>query len=246
MANPNQLELQRKRFFFSICATMTMISFIFFSVLDILEGDLVEALIDLVVIALMFASLAIMKIFRSDLSGYRITHFLISLLVFYSVHIGAGQGTVIYWLFMVPLLFFFFFGKGEGMIWTLFFSLGLYVFLLIPDLFNGHVYSHFIVSRFSIAFFFVVVVGYGQESTRHRFSKLLNEKKQALQKEKRELENAMENIKTLTGLLPICATCKKIRDDQGYWNQLETYLSEHSGVSFSHGICPECQKKLPF
>ena len=58
------------------------------------------------------------------------------------------------------------------------------------------------------------------------------------------LEKALSDIKRLQGLLPICASCKKIRDDQGYWKQIEAYLSEHSDLSFSHGICPDCLKKL--
>lgn len=56
----------------------------------------------------------------------------------------------------------------------------------------------------------------------------------------RELQAALSQIKALKGLLPICASCKKIRDDQGYWNQLETYISEHSEAEFTHGLCPEC------
>ncbi|MBP1770895.1 MAG: Diguanylate cyclase [Holophagaceae bacterium] len=55
-----------------------------------------------------------------------------------------------------------------------------------------------------------------------------------------ELSLALGNVKQLSGLLPICACCKKIRDDKGYWNQLEQYISEHSDVGFSHGICPDC------
>jgi len=58
-----------------------------------------------------------------------------------------------------------------------------------------------------------------------------------------ELNQALEKIKTLSGLLPICSYCKKIRDDQGYWNQLERYISNHSEALFSHSICPECLKK---
>ncbi len=57
-------------------------------------------------------------------------------------------------------------------------------------------------------------------------------------------EKALEDIKILRGLLPICASCKKIRDDQGYWNQIEVYVHKHSEADFSHGICPECAKKL--
>ena len=59
-----------------------------------------------------------------------------------------------------------------------------------------------------------------------------------------ELKEAMGKVKTLSGLLPICASCKKIRDDKGYWNQIEAYIRKHSKVEFSHGICPDCAKKL--
>lgn len=59
-----------------------------------------------------------------------------------------------------------------------------------------------------------------------------------------ELENSLKEIKTLQGFLPICASCKKIRDDKGYWNQIEAYISDHSEAKFTHAICPDCFKKL--
>jgi sensor domain CHASE-containing protein len=59
-----------------------------------------------------------------------------------------------------------------------------------------------------------------------------------------ELQEALAQVKTLSGFLPICAACKKIRDDKGYWNQIEAYLSTRSDVQFSHSICPDCAKKL--
>jgi PAS domain S-box-containing protein len=58
------------------------------------------------------------------------------------------------------------------------------------------------------------------------------------------LQESLAKVKTLSGLLPICASCKKIRDDNGYWNQIETYIRNHSEAEFSHGICPECTRKL--
>ena len=60
----------------------------------------------------------------------------------------------------------------------------------------------------------------------------------------KELQEALGEVKQLSGLLPICASCKKIRDDQGYWNQIEFYISKHSEAKFTHGVCPECTKKL--
>lgn len=58
-----------------------------------------------------------------------------------------------------------------------------------------------------------------------------------------ELKIALDEVKALQGFLPICAKCKKIRDDQGYWNNLETYIEERSGAKFSHGMCPDCISK---
>jgi len=72
----------------------------------------------------------------------------------------------------------------------------------------------------------------------------LKQSEQSLQIEKNRLEAALSQIKTLSGLLPICANCKKIRDDRGYWNQIESYIRDHSDARFTHGICPECLKKL--
>ena len=59
-----------------------------------------------------------------------------------------------------------------------------------------------------------------------------------------EIQQALEKVKILSGLLPICSECKKIRDDKGYWNQLEVYVQAHSDAEFSHGICPDCMDKI--
>lgn len=65
-----------------------------------------------------------------------------------------------------------------------------------------------------------------------------------LRKKRDSLQKALDEIKTLKGILPICANCKKIRNDSGYWTQIESYIRAHSDAEFSHGICPECIKKL--
>jgi PAS domain S-box-containing protein len=71
----------------------------------------------------------------------------------------------------------------------------------------------------------------------------------ALERERlvNELQEALAKVKILSGMMPICSYCKKIRDDKGYWNQLESYISKHSDALFSHSICPECLKKeIPY
>jgi hypothetical protein len=59
-----------------------------------------------------------------------------------------------------------------------------------------------------------------------------------------ELRDAVSKIKTLSGLLPICSNCKNIRDDKGYWKQIESYIRDHSEAEFTHSMCPVCAKKL--
>ncbi|MCX7804607.1 MAG: nuclear transport factor 2 family protein [Planctomycetota bacterium] len=75
-------------------------------------------------------------------------------------------------------------------------------------------------------------------------ARLVAEKTGELQAANEELRKKIEEIKTLRGLLPICASCKKIRDEKGDWHQLEAYITKRSEAKFSHGICPECAKKL--
>jgi hypothetical protein len=84
--------------------------------------------------------------------------------------------------------------------------------------------------------------------TAHRVLELeMDERKRAEEEKDKlilELQEALAKIKTLSGMLPICASCKKIRNDRGYWQQIESYMNEHSEIRFSHGLCPECAKKL--
>ena len=78
------------------------------------------------------------------------------------------------------------------------------------------------------------------------FQDITNRKILESEKEKliEELRESLNKVKLLSGFLPICASCKKIRDDKGYWKQIEAYIKDHSEAEFSHGICPECAKKL--
>jgi len=97
----------------------------------------------------------------------------------------------------------------------------------------------FLVLPFALAFF-----------SWRRWQDLLSEIKkrkqveEMLREEKDGLQRALSKIRTLSGLLPICSSCKKIRDDKGYWHQVESYISDHSKAEFSHSICPECTEKL--
>jgi PAS domain S-box-containing protein len=82
------------------------------------------------------------------------------------------------------------------------------------------------------------LVGVSQDITERKLAE------ERLRQSNLDLQAALAEVKTLSGMLPICAHCKKIRDDKGYWNQLEAYIVHHTDASFTHGICPDCAKKL--
>lgn len=81
-------------------------------------------------------------------------------------------------------------------------------------------------------------------SQRREAEEALRQQTIALQQRNQELQKALAQVKTLSRLLPICANCKKIRDDEGYWQQVDVYLYHHANAEFSHSICPDCMKKL--
>jgi hypothetical protein len=80
--------------------------------------------------------------------------------------------------------------------------------------------------------------------TLQALQKKLEQKNEAYRFKNQQLREALAQVKTLRGLLPICADCKKIRDDSGYWQDVAVYIRDHSAVEFTHGLCPDCAIRL--
>jgi ligand-binding sensor domain-containing protein len=99
---------------------------------------------------------------------------------------------------------------------------------------------HFYQTYWFISIIILIIAGMGFGIYRFRVWQLLKEEEEL----NARIKEAMANIKTLSGLIPICSNCKKIRNDKGFWDQLEEYIQLHSDAKFSHGICPDCAKKL--
>jgi hypothetical protein len=102
-------------------------------------------------------------------------------------------------------------------------------------------------SSFQDRFFSFLAVAVAEAGYANFYGTDITARKQAEQARQRtiaELQEALQKVNTLSGLLPICASCKKIRDDKGYWNHVESYIEHHSKAQFSHGICPDCVRKL--
>ena len=110
--------------------------------------------------------------------------------------------------------------------------------IMTSNLFAGKVIQNYLIEYWNIfvcfGFFIVVVDLISEEKIISDNNKILIGK----------LQKALDEIKTLSGLLPMCFACKKIRDDDGYWKQIEHYISEYTDARFSHSICPDCKEKL--
>ena len=153
----------------------------------------------------------------------------------YQAAIGTGAGMTFLWFYFFPLSTFFLFGKYKGLLWVV--PSWLVALLLLIFNIGPYHYPSALGIRFIITYTLVAIFSYGIEASRSQYYNQLLAEKAAL-------EVALQQVKTLQGLLPICASCKKIRDDGGYWHQVESYISRHTEVEFSHSICPECRVTL--
>lgn len=174
--------------------------------------------------------------FFEDIIGVSRLGFAFTLAIMaYQVAVGNGQGVAYLWFYFYPLATFFIFGCRGGLLWVaaswliaiglLFFDWGLYT------------YPFLIGIRFIVTYSFVAILSYGLESSRQYYY-------QQLLAEKLAVEQALQQVKTLQNLLPMCVSCQKIRDDAGYWHGVESYLSRYTDVEFSHSICTECRLRL--
>ena len=105
-------------------------------------------------------------------------------------------------------------------------------------------YSHWSVYILSVIFFFLIssvtIVNYRRAM--NNLMDNMNSQRDRIEKTNNNLQKALDEIRTLRGILPFCSFCKKIRDDKGYWEQVDVYIKKHSEANISHGVCPECMK----
>lgn len=168
--------------------------------------------------------------------------FILRLVLFYMlamlttiVAVGGGEGTSYCWFYIYPIVAYYIFGQREGSIWTIlsWIQALLFVFLNL----GPYNYSVGVGARFLFSYTQVALLAYGLEYSRvHYYNRLMAEKQ--------KVEETLREVYTLQNLLPICPNCKNVRDDAGYWHQVESYMTEHTGIEFSHGICPDCRQKM--
>ena len=223
----------RKRTFLAFCIVISSPVLFLFSLEDLLRGRILEGLVVMLVVAVFCTVLFSLKRARNMIGIYRFSGALVFLMLCYELIIGAGGGYAFLWFYFFPLAAFYLVGKKEGIIWVvgpLLISGGLFAS-------SFHYEYRFAASlRFLITYAIVSILSFGLEYSRNWYYR-------ELQQEKKMLEEALDEVKTLQSLLPICSICKSIRDDKGYWKQIESYMYEHVGTQFSHSVCPTCMQE---
>lgn len=198
------------------------------------------------------------------ISVYRFNILIFGLMLVYTTALG-GKGEAILWCYIFPLVALLLMERYEGIL----FSLGLLLSLLVifsSDSVVSHSYFYFtdFKLRFVLTYLMICTIAFWFEYLRTKYRLGMEENEQLLKKKQLHLEKsiqhliqtkhekeaviadlkkALNEVETLRDILPICSYCHKIREDDGYWSQLERYLSQHADISFSHGICPDCVDK---
>lgn len=223
-------EERRKRTYLVLALVVLIPTITIFGIEDLRQGDLTGGSIVLAMAAFMAVTLMALPRVRDLAWVFRLGVTLTLALELFELAHGGGEGFALLWFYCVPVLLMTLFGSREGSLWTLAALVIAGVMLLTP---LGSGYPLAVAMRFLITYILVAILSYGLESSRHRFYARLSAEKSAL-------EDALAQVKTLRGLLPICTACKKVRDDRGYWQEIEEYVGHRSDADFSHGVCPDC------
>ena len=235
--------MDRKRTVFIIGNILLIPVFAFLAVVNYSTGEKHDFYLDLSLFPFFLLNLFLIFRFRIDKALYRFALAVLIVTALYTLVAGSGYGTAPQWLLAAPVVLFFFLERKEGFWWVVAIYLVTGLLMEFPDFTGGYLYSSYEKLGFYCVYLLVSGSAYLIESSRSDYLNLLRDEKDRLAAETLRLQEAMERVKTLNGLLPICASCHKIRDDKGYWQRVESYLQDHTDARFSHSICPECSER---
>ncbi len=224
---------KRKRVLVIGSALLLIPILVVFVIQDILQPHRLGLVMDGGTLLVFSISLGFLLKIRNGTWIYRLMTFAVTILLAYNIVIGPNGDNSLMWALTYPAIVFFIVGFPEGLLWFACILLVCFATFTFPQTLGTYSYQLETRIVFGVLFFIFTGLSIGFEALRWYFCT-------TLEKHQTELMEALENIRTLRGLLPICSVCKKIRDDHGYWNQLETYLSMHTDAKFSHGMCDDC------
>jgi hypothetical protein len=230
-----QEDERRKRVLLALTIAIAGPAACIYALVDLAAGRWPEGLAALGVAGAQVIFLPFLGRARDIVRVFRVIISALLLLMAFEVAIGGGDGYAFLWFYFLPFLIFYITGTREGFAWV-----GLSVAMAGAVMLGGlgpHAYPFGVGVRFLVTFLILSVLSWGLESSRRHWYTRVKEEKEVL-------ADALAQVKTLRGLLPVCASCKRVRDDQGYWTMLDEYLQDHSDIDITHGLCPDCSKAL--
>jgi len=202
--------------------------------IDWRRGEHLTAALVSVIALILLSSLWVLRRARDIRWGYRFVLGTAVVLLNGVIYVGGGGGYAVLWSYAFPAGFHYVFGAREGTVWG-FALLVPAATILLSDV--GAAYPPALAGRYVLTYALMMALSLGLQWTRESAF-------QALQDEKTRLESALAQVRTLKEMIPMCAWCRKVRDDDGYWSRIEEYLGRQVGSTVSHGLCPECSVKL--
>jgi hypothetical protein len=230
------IEEKRKRYLVVGCLLLAIPMMVLFIIGDFQRHNTYNLIMDAVALFTFMVTMGALVKIQRGIILYRLLIGVVTALVFYNILAAPNGESSLMWVFVFPPVVFFVLGLTEGAVWFLIVLMFCAAVLGFPQALGTHPYL--LETRIVFFSMFMIFAGLaiGYEVLRWYFYT-------SLEKQRSELKEALENVNTLSGLLPICSICKKIRDDRGYWNQLEAYLSRHTDARFSHGVCDDCYRE---
>lgn len=244
----DDLEIFRKTLLIRLIITLGSFFLLFLSILAIIQSNMILALADMI----MFSALQALRFrLRRPESLHAVSlagTVLLGIFYTFLLAFGGVDQSAFVWIFTYPLLALFMLGKRLGSILSMaMLMLTLLVFWLGRQYPFIASYNDNLTYRILSTYLTLFLISLIMEHLRKTVQDRLQENRQKLERANREkeqligeLQSTLQEIDLLRGILPICACCKKVRNDSGYWEQVEEYIRARSKAQFSHSICPDC------
>ncbi len=259
LPHDTELEVLRKFYLLNLIGILGTIFLTLLGLISFIQGNYSFVVANSLVLFFLLYLFFYLRRTKNHSSVGRIGTVAIGLFYFFHVALGGANNTTYVWVFTYPLISLFLLGAGPGSLAS-FLLLGLMclVFAFGDRIAYFTSYEPDLILRLTASYVTVTLFALVMEKVRYitqnrfRISNVkLEEAVKSLEQAQcekdsliLELKQTLDEVRTLQGIIPICASCKKIRDDRGYWQQVEEYVRSHSHAEFTHGICPGCIKEL--
>ena len=252
LSDNNCLEEQRKIMTLNFILLIGISFTIVLGVIAFLQNNVLLGISDFVICIFLIGLYIDLRILQNYNRSVLLGTIIIGFFYFYLMLSGGIDNSAYLWLFTYPSITVILLGKQKGSVASFVFIIILAIVLVFREQIGipGQ-YSNNLLIRFFMVYLAVHFIAYSNEKWRSLFQLKMEEANTNLDKANQDkqdligqLQKSLDEIRTLQDILPICANCKKIRNDDGYWEQVDQYMHHHTGVKVSHSICPSCKEAL--